>query len=517
MLGLSSRDLREEIYREVNENPALKIVKDPGGNFNQNQKNQNSGVNGGNFETERYSENYSRGSGGGDLESALEATEGHKETLQQHLMSQLNMSRVTSDEYDLCQKLIYNLDKNGCYGSMLAPETFLDRKRPLQTKAMLERCIKRIQQMDPVGTCCKNLFESLFVQAKLAGNAPQIALFLLDGHLELMNPPTVERVLHKLNEFKANYHRKSFGGKLILDQITLNEKTVEESIKYIQSLNMRPAGEYISDISAAEFEQPDIVLNVVKVEGHISEDDFGNGKIATSGSFYFQVKYASGILPEIQIVPEANFDKESIERARAFLGNLQFRQNTIVLQGCAIVSAQKEFFIHGPGNIVPLTRKQIAKKLNIHESTVSRMSAKKSSKYIQTEWGLFPASYFFSSGVKKVAGAEHKIDGERGISCGELCTATEHNIAGEHKTTGALGISAETDIAGPTVLSYSTKISAEAVQFKIQKIEENAQKSGEKLSDNQITKMLNDEGIKIARRTVAKYRQRAGLKNSYGK
>ncbi len=496
MLGLSSRDLREEIYREVNENPALKIIKDPGGKFNQNQ---NSGISGGSFETERYSENYSRGAASGDLESALEATEGHKETLQQHLMSQLNMSRVTSDEYDLCQKLIYNLDKNGCYGSMLAPETFLDRKRPLQTKAMLERCIKRIQQMDPVGTCCKNLFESLFVQAKLAGNAPQIALFLLDGHLEMMNPPSVERVLHKLNEFKANYHKKSFGGKLVLDQIVLNEKKVEESIKYIQSLNMRPAGEYISDISAAEFEQPDIVLNVVKVEGHISEDDFGNGKIATAGSFYFQVKYASGILPEVQIVSEANFDKESIERARAFLGNLQFRQNTIVLQGCAIVSAQKEFFIHGPGNIVPLTRKQIAKRLNIHESTVSRMSAKKSSKYIQTEWGLFPASYFFSSGVKKVAGVERKTGGDLGIFDTERGTSTE------------------TDIADPTVLSYSTKISAEAVQFKIQKIEENAQKSGEKLSDNQITKILNDDGIKIARRTVAKYRQRAGLKNSYGK
>lgn len=479
ILTLPASDLRREILKTVNENPALKIVNDPLAGKNSNIS----------LESYRRAEGIAAagtagGGYGGDVNAALEAREGHSETLQQHLLSQLNMVNISADEYDLSKKLIYNLDKNGCYGSMLAPESLLDRSRPLQTKGMLRRCIERIQEMDPVGTCCKTPEESLYIQAKVNGNAPELALFLLNGRLEMLNPPTVERVLHKLNDYINDFHKKSFGGKLELDDLVVNSRTVDEAIKYILSLNPRPAGDYISDIGISEFDQPDIVLNVVKVEGHLSVDDFSTGKIATDDSFYFQVKYASGILPEIQLATDVSFDKESVEQAKAFLGNLEFRQNTIVLQGCAIVSAQKEFFMKGPGNIVPLTRRQVAQKLQIHESTVSRMSAKKSSKYIQTQWGLFPASYFFSSGVGS-------------------CAETENN-----KTD-------ETDVKAS--LSAKPVISAEAVQFKIARLEEEAEKEGKTISDNKMAQLLNEQGIKIARRTVAKYRQRAGLKNSYGK
>jgi len=457
MLMLNSRDLRQEIFKAVNDNPALEIVRDPLAEEKKSKSRHQREV--------EYSSNYNSYSGG-DAQAALENRESYGETLQQHLMSQLNMINLSPDEYDLSVRLIYNLDKNGFYGSMLAPETLIDKARPLQNKLMLERCITRIQQMDPVGVCCKTLEESLFIQAKINGDAPQLALFFLDGHLDFLNPPNPERVVHKLNIFIQEYHKKSFGAKLILDNLPINQKAVEEALVYIQGLNPRPAGDYISDISQAEIEHPDVVLNVVRVEGHLSTDDFSSGKVATDQAFYFQVKYASGVLPEIRIDPSANFDKDTMDKAKAFLSNLAFRENTIALQGCAIVSNQKDFFMYGPGHIKSLTRKQIAQQLNIHESTVSRMSAKKSSKYIQTEWGLFPASYFFSSGVET---------------------------------------------------SDAQKISAEVLKIRISKMIEEAASNGNQLSDNQITKLLNDEGIKIARRTVAKYRQNAGLNNSYSR
>ena len=105
-------------------------------------------------------------------------------------------------------------------------------------------------------------------------------------------------------------------------------------------------------------------------------------------------------------------DKANIAKAQALIASLQFREASIVMQGCAIVRAQKNFFLKGPGHLKVLTRRQIARELNIHESTVSRMSAKNGSKYIQTEWGLFPASYFFTSGVSNRDGSK-TISSER--------------------------------------------------------------------------------------------------------
>ena len=143
------------------------------------------------------------------------------------------------------------------------------------------------------------------------------------------------------------------------------------------------------------------------------------------------------------------------------MNQLEYRKSSLVDQGCAIVAAQRDFFLNGPGNLVPLTRRQIAKQLGIHESTVSRVSGKKSNRYIQTEWGLFPAEYFFVSGVKTTAGS----------------TASAEKIK--------------------TVISSMINASSTP------------------LSDQALTNQLNAKGIKISRRTVNKYRNQLGLDNSY--
>ena len=110
------------------------------------------------------------------------------------------------------------------------------------------------------------------------------------------------------------------------------------------------------------------------------------------------------------------------------------------------------------------SRKQIADFLGIHESTVSRISNKKNSKFIQTEWGIFPLSYFFASGL-----------------------LTKEN----------------------------EQISSTVIKSKIQKyLEQSNEKS---LSDSKLEKILNSEGIKISRRTIAKYRQQLGIENSYSR
>ena len=450
-LAMTNRDLREQIYKAVEENPALEIVSDP----QKARQSQNEAYSGKSSASARESSDANQ--------RAIEAIENRGETLQQHLMAQLDLMKISHDEYELSQKLIYNLDANGCYGSMLAPETLLDKTRPAQNAKMLARCIDRIQRMDPVGTCCRTLEESLFVQASIAGDAPPLALFILDGHLELLSPPQPERVLKNLKEYLKNWHSKKFAPEIVLDKITLDEKAAEEAVKYILTLNPRPAGEYISDTSQADFFRPDVVLTVERVPGAIPANSFENGTVAGDDTCHFQIKYASGDLPQVRLSANINFDKALVQQAQIFLNQLQYRESTLALQGCAIVAAQKDFFLHGPGNLLPLTRRQIAAQLKIHESTVSRMSGKKSNRFIQTEWGLFPAEYFFVSGVKTTTGT----------------SASAEKIKA---------------LIGDMIASSSTP-----------------------LSDQTLTEKLNAQGIKISRRTVNKYRNQLGIENSYRK
>ncbi len=448
-LAMNSRDLREEIFKAVEENPALEIVAGSEKKSGQTQK--------------EYSFSSSAtGSEAADAnQRALEAQADRGETLQQHLMTQLDLMKIPRDEYELCQKLIYNLDENGCYGSRLAPETLLDKSRPAQNKKMLERCLDRVHRMDPIGTCCRTLEESLFIQARIAGDAPPLALFILDGHLELLSPPQPERVIKKVFEYQKTWHSKKFAPELPIDKIPLDEEAAEEAVKYILTLNPRPAGEYISDTSKADFFRPDVVLTVERVPGSIPSDSFENGIVAGDSSCHFQIKYADGELPQVRLAANINFDKTLVQQAQVFLQQLQYRESTLALQGCAIVAAQKEFFLHGPGNLLPLTRRQIAARLKIHESTVSRMSGKKSNKYIQTEWGLFPSEFFFVSGIKTTEGSSASAEKIKTLIA-ELVTA-----------------------------------------------------SPSPLSDQALTDQLNNQGIKISRRTVNKYRNQIGVDNSY--
>lgn len=453
LLAMNTRDVRQEIFKALSENPALEIVP---------KKSERS-----EFEADFQSDyddykiDYKKDGSSFDSDKfrqTLEAQSDNSETLQSHLLHQLNSMKLSPFEYNLSEKLIYNLDKNGFYGSMIAPETFLPARTPENFK-ILEKCVERIQKMDPVGTCCKNAEESLFVQAKFDEDCPKLALFILDGKLELLNPPEPSVVYEKLKKNLEDYYKKSFAKKLILDSADFDVRDVDAAIKYILRLNLYPAQGYSKDSS--DYERPDVVLIVEKKSGRKVSDNFFNGIVAGDENCFFQVKYASGDLPNLRISQKFSFDTENVQKAISLINNLRFRESTMILQGCALVRAQKDFFLRGEGHLRPYTHRQLAAELKIHESTVSRTMSKKGGKFIQTQRGLFPASYFFVFGVKSADGSE---------------SVSSEKIIGIIKQ----------------ILS-----------------------DNESVSDSELTRILNEKGVKIARRTVTKYRTAAGIKNSY--
>ena len=440
-LAMGNEDLREAIYRAAGENPAIEIVREADNN--------------------RYSSHYANSQASDSYQQILENQEDYGETLQAHLLHQLNSMKISDEENDLCTRLIYNLDKNGFYGSMLSPESFLPRKNPAAEKQLLERCLKIVQSLDPVGTCCRTPEESLLIQAQLSEEADPLAIFILDGHLDFLNPPEPAKIFRKLSDFHDNWNKKAFAGKTVLDTIPLTEQAAANALKFILSLNPHPAQGYTTDTNNSQ-NQIDVVLTVTKEAGP-AQDDFSRGVVSCNSDYHFQVKYSSGALPELRISPDFAFDKENVAKAQSLLNSLKFRESTIVLQGCAIVRAQKNFFLKGPGHLSVLTRRQIASQLEVHESTVSRMTARSGSKYIQTEWGLFPAWYFFTSGVSNRDGTK--------------------------------------------------KISSDRIKQKMSEVL--SEPGNENLSDRELCELLNKKGARIARRTVAKYRAQLGLKNSY--
>lgn len=453
LLAMNSQDLSEEIYKAVDKNPALEVVNDP--LAAENAARAPSSLPGDNTrlgnataagieKAEKYQEAY---------ENAADT----RETLQEHLLFQFNVMKLSPDERALGEALIRNLDENGWH--ILAPVSLLDKSRPGQNLKMLGRIIGIVQRLDPEGTCCNNMEESLFVQAKIRGNAPPLALFILDGHIDVLysndSTPDIERIRRRLMKLQEERSRLMFADTSAVDGTSVTSDDVKQAIAFISRLNPHPAQGYGK--SASQYVHPDVVI--AKVDGEMRRfDPLKEMIIPCTKESYYHIVLANDFLPEVRIVPELDAAKykglrKNLTAAQQFLENLAYRKSIIIKACGTIVRTQMRFFSSsGREYLEPLTQSALAKELGVHESTVSRMA---NEKYIQTPWGqLFPIKYFFTNTQDKV-------------------------------------------------------------KFVIKQMIENPVPGEKPLSDRALSERLEDQGIHVARRTVAKYRAAINMESSY--
>lgn len=457
LIAMGSLELREEILEKVDENPALEIKEDKFlGNTNSVHTGKTSRA--GEEAAEKY-------------QNMLESAPDETETLQEHLLHQLNMINLPENEHRICKKLIENLDENGFY--ILAPVTLLEPEKG-DDKNLLEKCIQTVRHFDPEGICCQNVTESLEIQAKLKKNAPKIALYILHGRLEILKPPVAEKVLNKIEKNIEENEKLSFWtpkpDDIQLTKKDLSLENVKNSIEFIQKLEPFPAAEFKS--TQEHFVQPDVYVakseNSDELQVALSNQAIPVLKIAED----FKSEAKSGSLSE----KNKKTLKMQLKEAQNFLDTLNFREQVLFNAFKKLAEIQKEFFLKGPGNLVPLTQREFAKMINVHESTVSRMAE---SKFLRCEWGTFPVKYFFSKAL--------------------VSTKPKTNKENEKKE----------------IETVAENISTDNVKIEIEKILK-AQKPGEKkLSDQKIADILAGKGIKIARRTVSKYRAQLNIASSY--
>jgi RNA polymerase sigma-54 factor len=432
LMALPLQDLKATIEEELEKNPALQVLEDPSLVSLEDLRLRRGGADERPDLFEHSSDpGYSR-------EAAEEASEARRqflegvpnqpESLQDHLLWQLALQPIPEDLRRVAELLVRNLDSNGYHQEL--PETLVatDAERHLLPKAM-----ELVRRLDPVGTCVKDLPESLLVQIDLDPDAPPRARELVAEHFELLEH-------QKLREI----------GRLM----RLREAELKELLAYIRTLEPMPGRNFSRD--EPRYVVPDVMIALQDGEFVIVLNDEAIPVLSVSPEFEDMAKDKRGDR-EMQ-----RFVTESVSGARWFIRTINQRNQTLLKVCRAIVEFQREFFLRGPKELRPLTLKDIAAEVGVHEATVSRITT---AKYVQTDWGIFELKHFFSNAVAGLGGG-----------------------------------------AG-------SRFSKEGVKEVIREIL--ATEDGRRLSDREIVGALSNRGIAIARRTVAKYRGELEIDSSY--
>jgi RNA polymerase sigma-54 factor len=229
-------------------------------------------------------------------------------------------------------------------------------------------------------------------------------------------------------------------------QLVTTDEALEQALLLVRSCHPRPGSAIYAP--AADYVVPDVFVRRVD----------GNWVVELNSSLSPQLKVNSAYANSLGRGEEFSVLRTQLQEAKWLIRSLEIRNETLLKVAVNIVQRQTEFFEHGEEHMRPMVLKDIAEAIDMHESTVSRVTT---NKYMHTPRGIFEFRYFFSS---HVAGD----DGEQ---------------------------------------------SSIAVRAKIRKLI-SAERPEKPLSDNQIARLLSEDGVKVARRTVAKYREAMRIPSS---
>ena len=369
LMELPLAELKERIDQELEKNPALEALKEPSTvSLDESEREVQSEFVEEYFETSSDSgfiHNSYGGNAATDNHSRfIEGVLSRPQTLQEHLLWQLQLEPVEEDIRAIAELLIQNLDDNGFH--LEPPETlFKDKVPPSLSKAM-----RLVQSLYPVGCCTKDYREALKVQIALLRDCPSCMDCSLD-HLELMEKGKFSAAAKKMN---------------------CGAEDVEACFNLIKKLSPFPG----RIIAAAEVQYVIPDIQVVKIDGDFAAI-INDEVIPTLGINPFFRKLApKNRNKSSSNLPVRQFVQENIREARIFISSIAMRKQTLKAVAAAILEFQRPFFESGPKNLVPLTLGDIASKLGIHEATVSRTA---NGKYMQTEWGIFELRYFFTNSI----------------------------------------------------------------------------------------------------------------------
>jgi len=341
-----------------------------------------------------------------------------EESLQEHLLWQLRMAVTSEDDYAMGEAIIGNIDDDGYLTTDM--EEIAER---LECEvAELERVLQVIQTFEPTGVGARNLKECLLIQLQQLGLEDTIAYEIVEkDHLQDLEANRFPQIA------------KSLGVELEL---------VREAANAITSLEPKPGRQFSS--MRPEYVVPDVTVEKIDGDYRVFVDDYGPS--LRLSPYYQGMLRSKGSSDETR-----EYIRSKIQSARWLLESIDRRRNTILRVTDSIFKVQRDFLEGGPSCLKPLTLREIADMVGVHEATVSRVTR---NRYVQTPQGVFELKYFFNSGISTESGGMASS-----VSVKEMIGNMINNE----------------DPQNP-------------------------------LSDKDIELQLNQKGIRIARRTIAKYR-----------
>lgn len=354
-----------------------------------------------------------------DDEITFEQFVSEESTLEDFLVSQLHLSDLNERKMNIGRYIIEAIDDNGYLTASVEEIAEACHAEPEKVEAVLTH----IQNFDPPGVGARNLKECLLIQLASKG--------LLTEEMEYL-------VIHMLEDIAE--HRYGKIGKCL----HLTVKQVQRMADVLKTLEPKP-GRAFSSGDAVRYVTPDVLVEENDGEYAVVNNDFAVPKLMVS-SYYRQLN------EEYKDEDLQKYLNDRMNAALWLIKSIDQRKQTIQNVANAVVQFQQEFFSHGEQSLKPLTLRQIAEEIGVHESTVSRTI---NGKYLQSSRGTFELKYFFSSGLEG--------DDGQGVSSNSVKSIIRGLIAGE-------------DTQHP-------------------------------LSDQEMAEILKEKGIAISRRTVAKYRE----------
>ncbi|MFO8057382.1 MAG: RNA polymerase factor sigma-54 [bacterium] len=357
----------------------------------------------------------------------VDATLSKKITLSDHLFWQLRLSNFTLEEEKIGNLIIGNLNDDG----YLTADLELIAQESGEDMSKVKEVLQRIQNMDPAGVAARSLKECLLLQLKQFDDLDPLIGQIIENHL-------------------IRLQNKDY--RTISRELKVPVSKVKEAVKFIQRLEPKPGRPFSSE--QAEYITPDIYVYRVGDDYAIVLNEDGLPKLRVSPYYRRILKEKSN---ESKVARE--YIQEKLKSAVWLIRSLHQRQRTIYRVTESILKFQRDFFDKGIAHLKPMVLKDVAQDIEMHESTVSRITAQK---YVYTPQGIFPLKFFFNSSI-------------------------------------------ETNEGGT--------VAAESVKDRIKQVID-AEDARQPFSDQEIVEKLSEQGIKIARRTVTKYREMMGVLSS---
>ncbi len=347
------------------------------------------------------------------------------ESLQEHLRWQMQLTPFSDTDLLIADAIIDAINDDGYLRAEIEDILKLIPEEREVELDEVEAVLHRIQNFDPPGVAARSIQESLQLQLKqILGESEEnnIALKLVSDYFDLLANRDFNQIMRKLS---------------------IDEESLKSLINIIQSLNPRPGSQITS--SKPEYIVPDVFVRKVKDVWKVELNADAAPKIRINSQYASMVK-------QVKSSSDTTYMKNHLQEARWFIKSLASRNETLLKVATCIVERQRAFLEYGDEAMKALVLHDIAEAVEMHESTISRVTTKK---YMHTPRGIFELKYFFSSHVSTADGGE--------------CSAT-------------------------AIRALIKKLIAAEIPNK-------------PLSDSKIATILSDQGINVARRTVAKYRE----------